>query len=103
MAASIYPFAFFLSSPVLPAFLLRLPSPLAPALFPRRETVVLVLFLPVRMKARTLALFLGGLTILDAALLQSQVAYAAHLAGGAAGYLYGLALVRRRALFRLAG
>jgi len=73
------------------------------ALFPRRETVVLVLFFPLRMKARTLALFLGVLTILDAALLQSQVAYAAHLAGGVAGYLYGLALVRRRALFRLAG
>lgn len=73
------------------------------AIFPRRETVVLVLFFPVRMKARTLALFLGALTIVEAVLIQSQVAYAAHLAGGVAGYLYGLSLVRRRALFRLAG
>lgn len=72
------------------------------ALFPRRETVVLILFFPLKMKARTLALVLGVLTIIEAVLLHSQVAYTAHLAGGVAGYLYGVALLRRRALFRLA-
>lgn len=59
------------------------------ALFPRREVYVLLLFFPVRMRARTLALLLGVLTVAEAVFLQSQVAYAAHLAGGAAGYLLG--------------
>jgi len=72
------------------------------AWFPRRETVVLLFFFPVRMRARTLAIVLGLATIAEAALLRSQIAYAAHLAGGVAGYLYGLGLLRRRARFRLA-
>ena len=72
------------------------------ALFPRRETVVLVLVFPVRMRARTLAVFLGLATIVEAVLLRSQIAYAAHLAGGIAGYLYGLGLLRRRVFFRVA-
>jgi len=63
------------------------------ALFPRREVYVLLLFFPVRMRARTLALLLGVLTVAEAVFLQSQVAYAAHLAGGAAGYLYGKLIV----------
>jgi membrane associated rhomboid family serine protease len=72
------------------------------ALFPRRETVVLVLVFPVRMRARTLAVFLGLATIVEAVLLRSQIAYAAHLAGGIAGYVYGLGLLRRRVFFRVA-
>ena len=72
------------------------------ALFPRRETVVLVLVFPVRMRARTLAVFLGLATIIEAVLLRSQIAYTAHLAGGFAGYFYGLALLRRRVFFRVA-
>ncbi len=71
------------------------------ALFPRRETVVLVLFFPLRMKARTLAIFIGLMTIAEAVLLRSQIAYTAHLAGGFAGYAYGLGLLRRRSLFRV--
>ena len=72
------------------------------ALFPRREVTVLILFFPVRMKARTLAIFLGILTVIEAVVVESQIAYAAHLAGGVAGYMYGNSLVRRRLLFRLA-
>ncbi len=58
------------------------------ALFPQREVMLLLPF-PVRMRARTLALLLGIVTVAEAALLHSQVAYAAHLAGGAAGYFLG--------------
>jgi len=64
------------------------------ALFPRRETLVLVLFWPVTLKARTLAIVLGVATVGAAVIGLGQVAYAAHLAGGAAGYVYGLRLRR---------
>lgn len=57
------------------------------ALFPHREVYLLLLVFPVRLKARSLAWLLGGLTIAEAVFIQSQVAYAAHLAGGVAGYL----------------
>jgi membrane associated rhomboid family serine protease len=60
------------------------------ALFPRREVYVLLLFVPVRLKARTLAWVLGALTVAEAVFVQSQVAYAAHLAGGVGGYLLAL-------------
>jgi len=59
------------------------------ALFPQREVMLLVLIFPVRMKARTLAWLLGIVTVVEAVLVQSQVAYAAHLAGGLGGYLFG--------------
>jgi len=62
------------------------------ALFPRREVYVLLLFFPLRLKARTLAWFLGAVTVAEAVFVQSRVAYAAHLAGGIAGYLCGCAL-----------
>ena len=63
------------------------------ALFPRAQVYVLLFFvLPLRLKARSLAIVLGVLTILDAVFLQLQVAYAAHLAGGVVGYLIGLRL-----------
>lgn len=57
------------------------------ALFPQREVYVLLLVVPVRLKARTLAWLLGALTVAEAVFVQSQMAYAAHLAGGVAGYL----------------
>jgi len=66
------------------------------ALFPQRAVYMLVFFvIPIRMKARTLAWLLGVLTVAEAVFVQSQVAYAAHLAGGLAGYLYGLRLKRQ--------
>jgi rhomboid-like protein len=61
------------------------------ALFPKGVVYVLLPF-PVKMKARTLAGLLVGLTVAEAVFVQSQVAYAAHLAGCLAGYLYGLRL-----------
>jgi rhomboid-like protein len=57
------------------------------ALFPRREVYLLLLVFPVRLKARTLAWLLGVLTVAEAVFVQSQVAYAAHLAGGLGGWL----------------
>lgn len=64
------------------------------ALFPKRVVYVLLVFIPVKLKARSLALLLGGLTVAEAVFIQSQVAYAAHLAGCLAGYLYGMRLRR---------
>lgn len=66
------------------------------ALFPDRIVYVLLFFvIPLRVKARTLAVILGVLTVVEAAVLQSDVAYAAHLAGGFAGYFYGVHLRKR--------
>lgn len=64
------------------------------ALFPLREVYVLLLVVPVRMKARTLALLLGVLTVVEAMAVQSEIAYGAHLVGGLVGYLYGMRLNR---------
>lgn len=64
------------------------------ALFPRRQVYVLLLVFPVKMRARSLAWLLGALTVAEAVFVQSQVAYAAHLAGGLSGFLYGLRLRR---------
>ncbi|MDD4103039.1 MAG: rhomboid family intramembrane serine protease [Kiritimatiellae bacterium] len=58
------------------------------ALFPQREVMLLLPF-PIRMRARTMAVLLGILTVAEAVFLQSQVAYAAHLGGGLAGYFLG--------------
>jgi membrane associated rhomboid family serine protease len=57
------------------------------ALFPTRVVYGVLLVIPFKMKARTLAFLLMFLTVLDAVLIQTQVAYAAHLVGGVAGYL----------------
>ena len=59
------------------------------ALFPNRMVYVLLVFFPVKLKARTLALLLVGLDVAAAVFIQSQVADAAHLSGCLAGYLYG--------------
>jgi membrane associated rhomboid family serine protease len=65
------------------------------ALFPNRCVYFLLFFfIPVRPRARAWAWSLGALTVLEAVFVQSQVAYSAHLAGGLAGYLYGLRLSR---------
>jgi membrane associated rhomboid family serine protease len=64
------------------------------ALFPSRKTLILVFFWPVTLQARTLAILLGVITVGSAIIGLGQVAYAAHLAGGAAGYVYGLRLRR---------
>jgi len=62
------------------------------ALYPHRRVTLLVFFvLPVTMTARTMALLFGGFSLLmlgDG----SSIAHAAHLAGGMAGYVYGMYL-----------
>lgn len=65
------------------------------AMFPARKVYVLLIIIPLRISARWLAIVLGVMTILEAVLIQGQVAYAAHLAGGLTGYLYGLWLNKR--------
>ncbi len=64
------------------------------ALFPQREVYILLLVVPLRLRARTLAWLLGVFTILEAIFVQSQVAYAAHIAGGIGGYLLALRMKR---------
>lgn len=63
------------------------------ALYPRRQITLLVFYvLPVTLSARKLVLIAGAVSLL---LLRSDaggIAHAAHLAGGAAGYVYGLRL-----------
>lgn len=61
------------------------------ALYPTRQITLLVFYvLPVTLKARTLALLIGGISLLLLRSGAGGIAHAAHLAGGAAGYLYGL-------------
>jgi len=63
------------------------------ACFPQRMVYGLFLFvIPFRLKARSLAWLLGVLTVAEAVFVQAQVAYAAHLVGGLAGYVYGMRL-----------
>ncbi len=67
------------------------------ALFPDRSITLLVFFvLPVTLRARTLAIGLGLFTLLAMLALPGQIAYAAHLAGGLAGYAYARGVFRRR-------
>ncbi|MBI2438256.1 MAG: rhomboid family intramembrane serine protease [Lentisphaerae bacterium] len=62
------------------------------ALFPQRPVTLLVFFVvPVTLRARTLALALGLISLLALISQPGQIAYAAHLVGGVVGYLYGLA------------
>lgn len=63
------------------------------ALFPARR-ILLFLPLPISVTARTMALILGTMTLLYLLLFSRNIADAAHLAGGLAGYLYGLHLHR---------
>lgn len=59
------------------------------ALFPDRPVTLLVFFvLPVTMRARTLAIGLGLFSLLAMISQAGNIAYAAHLTGGLAGYGY---------------
>lgn len=59
------------------------------ALFPNRPVTVLVFFvLPLTMKARTLAIAMAVFSLLASVGQPGNIAYAAHLAGGLAGYAY---------------
>lgn len=58
------------------------------ALYPQRTVYILLFFvIPLRLRARTLAIVIGILSILEIMFVQSQIAYASHLIGGIAGYL----------------
>jgi membrane associated rhomboid family serine protease len=60
------------------------------ALFPNRPITLLVFFvIPVTFRARTLAIILGLFSLVMMVHQPDQIAYAAHLVGGAAGYVYG--------------
>jgi len=60
-------------------------------LFPQRPVTLLVFFvIPVTLRARTLAIALGLFSLLAIVSQPGQIAYAAHLVGGLAGYLYGV-------------
>jgi membrane associated rhomboid family serine protease len=67
------------------------------ALFPERRLTLLLFFvLPVTMSARTMAIGMGVISLFS--LMggpDGNIAHAAHLAGGLAGYLYGRQLKRR--------
>jgi len=59
------------------------------ALFPARPITLLLFFvIPVTMRARTLALAMAVFSLLAMVGQPGNIAYAAHLAGGLAGYLY---------------
>jgi len=65
------------------------------AMYPAREIYVLLFFvIPVRLKSSTLLWVILAITFVDAIFIQSPIAHAAHLAGGAFGYLYGLRAAR---------
>ena len=60
------------------------------AMFPARKITLLVFFvLPVTMTARTMAIGLGIISFFSLIWADGNIAHAAHLAGGVAGYLYG--------------
>lgn len=65
------------------------------AMFPARKVYVLLIVIPLRLSARWLAIVIGILTIFEVVFIQAQVAYAAHMVGGLAGYAYGLWLKKR--------
>jgi len=70
-------------------------------LFPDRPVTLLLFFvLPVSMTARTLAIGLGVFTLASMTLDSGNIAYAAHLVGGLAGYAYARFGVRRGGLSR---
>lgn len=64
------------------------------ALFPTRIVYVLLVVFPLRLRVRSLVILLVGLDLAAAFFIQSHVAYAAHLSGCLAGYVYGARLRR---------
>lgn len=68
------------------------------ALFPQRRITLLLFFvLPVTMSARTMAIGMGVISLFSLMGGDGNIAHAAHLAGGVAGYIYGRRLLRPRA------
>lgn len=65
------------------------------ALFPRRELYVLLVVFPLKLRACTLVWLLIAMDVVSAVVVQGRIAYAAHLSGCLAGYLYGCYLRRR--------
>jgi membrane associated rhomboid family serine protease len=60
------------------------------AVYPhRRITLLIMLVFPVTLTMRTLAVVLGSIALVSLLSSDGNVAHAAHLAGGFAGYLYG--------------
>ena len=60
------------------------------AMFPARQITLLLLFIfPVTMTARTMAIGLGVIALVSLMGDDGNIAHAAHLGGGVAGYLYG--------------
>ena len=67
-------------------------------LFPDRPVTLLLFFvLPVTMTARTLAIMYGVITFLSLFGADGNIAHAAHLVGGLAGFLYARRLAREPA------
>ncbi len=68
-------------------------------LFPTEPiTLLLFLFLPVSVPARTVVALLGAIALFSLIFDRGQIADSAHLAGGLVGYWYGRRLFPRRAL-----
>jgi len=65
------------------------------ALYANRKLYVLLLFIPLRLQGKTLAVVILLLTLLDALFGFTRTAYAAHLVGFVVGWLYGCRLRRR--------
>jgi membrane associated rhomboid family serine protease len=66
------------------------------AVFPQRRLTLLLFFVvPVTMTARTMAVTFGLITLMLLFTTDGNIAHAAHLAGGIAGYVYGREWVRR--------
>lgn len=66
------------------------------ALFPARPvTLLLFFFIPITMRARTLAIGLGLINLISMISMPGHIAYAAHLVGGLAGYGYAHYGVKR--------
>lgn len=74
------------------------------ALFPQnRITFLFMLIIPISVKARTLAIGLGAITLFLLVVGDRDIAHAAHLAGGVAGYLYGMFLRKRKESYLMGG
>lgn len=70
------------------------------ALYPHRQITLLLFFvIPVTMTARMMAILFGGFSLLMLG-DKSSIAHAAHLAGGIAGYVYGMRLMNNTITFR---
>lgn len=70
------------------------------AMFPNREIYLLLFFiLPLKMTARMMAVTFGLISLVITIIGGGDIAHAAHLAGGVAGYAYGSFLKKRGVLY----